>query len=70
MEYCVTLQCLATVGKQIPSHLRTMAIQHDLSGTVMEVDVMLTEALDSSEAWLALLCSGTHHEKRMAPEAP
>ena len=31
LEYCVTLQCLPTVGKQIPSHLRTMAIQRDLS---------------------------------------
>lgn len=71
LEYCVTLQCLPTVGKQIPSHLRTMAIQRDLSdqqdGSGCDANRGFRHA---SEAWLALLYSGTHHEKRMAPEAP
>ena len=71
LEYCITLQCLSTVGKQISSHLMTMAFQHDLSdqqdGSGCDANRGFKHA---SKAWLALLCSGTHHEKRMAQEAP
>ena len=71
LEYCVTLQCLSTVGKKIPSHLTTMAFPQDLSdqqdGSGCDANRGFKHA---SKAWLALLCSGTHQEKRIAQEAP